>query len=272
VNTGPALIDAHVHIHECYEIESAFDSAAHNSGRIRSAMRYPDSVPSILWLVDQGDGAGIEPRLLSAGGAGHWRLEPLDGPTMGLRHAGTGDRLTVVFGRQIRTAEDLEVLVVGTRAPAVSSLPLQETVEFWVEEDVLVMLPWGFGKWTGSRGRTIVRAYERFSPQGLRLADTGAHSRYRRVPPVFARSLADGYPILAGSDPFPFPDQVGAIGRTGFVLDHVPAEPDWSDLLTAVRSLKGQPTRFGGPLGSREFVSLQAKMQFRKRLGGRGDG
>jgi len=267
MSLGAALVDGHVHLHACYGIHEALDAAARNLDDVRSRLRLPSETTGILWLVEHRD-EGATDRLLAATGRGAlWQADASDGAILNVQHADHGTRLTVVFGRQIRTAEDLEVLVVGTTESSPSDRPLEETVESWIEQDVLVMLPWGFGKWTGARGRTVARAYQKYSAQGLRLADTRAHSRFRRLPDAFARSIADGHPVLSGSDPFPFADQIHAIGRCGFVLENMPATIGWSDLRDAVSSLKAQPPRFGHPMEITEFARLQGKMQLRKRFG-----
>lgn len=267
MTSGAALVDGHVHLHACYGILEALDAAARNLDDVRSRLRLSGETSGILWLVEHRD-EGASDRLLAATGRDAvWQADESDGAILRLQHVDQGNRLTVVFGRQIRTAEDLEVLVVGTMESTPSDRPLEETVESWMEQDVLVMLPWGFGKWTGVRGKTIARAYEKYSAQGLRLADTRAHSRIRHRPDAFARSIAAGNPVLCGSDPFPFADQVQAIGRYGFVLENIPATFVWSDLRDAVGSLQKQPLRFGRPMRITEFARLQGKMQLRKRFG-----
>ena len=179
-----------------------------------------------------------------------------------------GRRITAIRGRQVRTAEDLEVLAVGSEQHINGNRPLTDTIEACMEQEALVMLPWGFGKWTGSRGRAIIAAFEHYSARGLRLADTGARTRFLPASPVLARSIAAGLPVFVGSDPFPFADQVSTIGRHGFVLDGVGFGAGWEDLHRVIRALEGQPRRFGRLFGAVEFATLQGKMQVRKRLGG----
>lgn len=265
-----ALVDGHVHLHACFDIDTAFDVAKRNLDSVRSKLHLPAATSDVLWLAELRDERATDRLRASLAHGGRWQPDVSDGAIMRLQHSEHGHKLTVVFGRQIRTAENLEILVVGTMEQTPSGRPLEETVEASLDQDALVMIPWGFGKWTGARGRTVARAYERFSAQGVRLADTGAHSRFRGDPGVFVRSIADENPILSGSDPFPFPDQIRAIGRTGFVLTDIPADFGWPDMLSAVASLKGQPRRFGRSFRTTEFARLQVKMQLRKRFGGGG--
>ena len=245
----------------------ALDAAVHNLDRVRSTMGVAPGTPDVLWLVEDLNERGAERLLARKEFGSRWELAGSDGVCLRLARFRDGRRVTLILGRQVRTADDLEVLVVGIAGPIEARRPLDETIESGLEQEALVMLPWGFGKWTGSRGRSVEQAYWRYAPHGLRLADTGARTGVLRQPPVFARSIADGRPVLAGSDPFPFPDQLAAIGRHGFVLDGVPADPDWGDLHRAVAELDEQPRRFGRRLGFAEFVRLQWKIQMKKRLG-----
>jgi hypothetical protein len=262
---GVALIDGHVHLHGCYDLDDALDAAVENLETARADLDFPAETPLILWLVETGE-RGAE-RLLERA-RGRWTVVESGGVSLRLNRSSDGSRMTAVRGSQVRTAEDLEVLVVGTQEPVAGNLPLPDTIEACMDLGALVMLPWGFGKWTGSRARAIVSAFERYSPRGLRLADTGARTRLLAISPVLARSIAAGLPVFAGSDPFPFADQVSKIGRHGFVLEGVGSGAGWEDLHPIIRTVEGQPRRFGRPLGAIEFARLQGKMQLRKRFSG----
>lgn len=259
------LIDGHAHLHRCHPVEAALDAALENLARAGPAAGAAPEA-AMLWLV-AGRGEGGQERLLALESE-RWRRSRRDAVTWVFHRVdGTSARLIVVLGRQIRTEEDLEVLVVGTTKAPADGRPLLETVEAWLDRDVLVMLPWGFGKWSGARGRLVERAFERYAASGLRLADTGARTSWLPEPRLFRRSRSEGRPVLVGSDPFPFPDRLTAIGSTGFAAPGIPPEATWPTMLSQVRALKAPVERFGPPLGTFEFGTLQARMQLRKRLG-----
>ncbi|MGI9037242.1 MAG: hypothetical protein ACR2GQ_00130 [Gemmatimonadota bacterium] len=199
---------------------------------------------------------------------GPWSCVERDAVNWTLEHE-RGDRLVLVRGRQVATAEDLEVLVVGTADPIEDGRPFAEIIEQWIDREVQVIVPWGFGKWTGSRASLVSDAFERYAAAGLRLGDTGLRARWLRPPRIFRRSALAGYPILVGSDPFPFPDRGDVAGSHGFRLRGVPPEAGWADMLRLLRNAGGELTRFGRPLGAITFVRLQARMQMKKRFGDR---
>ncbi len=186
-----------------------------------------------------------------------WRLERSDG-------AG----LTLIRGRQCATAEGLEVLVVGTASHLPDGLPLLEIVDGWIDRPVLVMLPWGFGKWTGRRGRLVSEAYATFAPRGLRLADTAARPAWIPTPRRLRRAAEEGHLVATGSDPFPFPDRVGTVGRYGFVGPSVDVDARWPDMLDAIHRMEpAWAERFGRPMDTLEFISSQTRIQLQKRIG-----
>lgn len=263
------LIDGHVHFHACHPLDDALDAAARNAAR---ACGSPEIV---LWLVEA-RGEGSLERVRSHE-RGRWRRFRRDEVTWEMRRE-PDSRILIVAGRQLTTAEDLEVLLVGTGAAPAEGRSLPATVEPWLGGDALVMLPWGFGKWTGSRGRVVERAYDDYAAAGLRLADTGLRTAWMPRPGLFARSERDRRPVLTGSDPLPFPERIDAIGGTGMVLSADgeaaraeaggPSDLSWPVLRRRVAALEAPVRRFGGRLSTPDFISLQARMQVRKRLRG----
>ena len=266
LNTAPALVDGHVHLHACHDIEAALDAAVRNLELARTALGLPVEAARFLWLVeDPTEGSSARLDALSHNSE-QWKATIVDSVTLRLSRTKDGEQLIVVLGRQIPTSDNLEVLVVGTAESLRVGRSQDETIEEGLEREALVMLPWGFGKWTGQRGRAVSSAYDRYASEGLFLADTGARSSFLKPPRVFARSAADAHPVLVGSDPFPFKDQTGALGTNGFVVENLRKQPTWRDLHGAIRSLHSQPRRFGHPLRPDVFARLQLRMQLRKRL------
>ena len=61
----------------------------------------------------------------------------------------------VIAGRQIVSAERIEVLALGTRTQIPDGQPLAATIDAVRADGALAVLPWGFGKWWGARGRMV---------------------------------------------------------------------------------------------------------------------
>lgn len=258
------LIDGHVHLHRSHPIEAALDAAVANFERARSRLASAGPDPAALWLVET-PGESASARFRGAE-AGRWQVDAGDDVTWRLSRA-DGARLTLIRGRQVATNEGLEVLLVGTADPIPDGESLAATIEPHLERRVLVMIPWGFGKWTGRRGRAVARAYETYGDRGLRLADTGVRPRWLPAPGLLRRSAADGRPVFVGSDPFPFRETADRIGSAGFVARDLPPDSGWDDMYGALRDPGGSLERFGQPVGTIPFLRLQVRMQLRKHVG-----
>lgn len=260
------LIDGHVHFHRSYSIERALGAAARNFARSAAVAELASPVMGMMWLAETRHECSSE-RLRSAE-TGSWSLTERDAVTWHFDRD-RGERLILVRGRQVSTRERLEVVVVGTSEPIADDQPLDATIEPWLERDVLVMLPWSFGKWTGSRRRVVERSYESYGPHGVRLADTGVRPDWLREPKLLHRAAGDDRPVFLGSDPLPFHYEVNRIGSTGFVLDGVDSCTSWTAMHEVLRGLRGSPPRFGSSVDTTSFARLQARMQLRKLFRGR---
>ena len=218
----------------------------------------------MLWLVE-GANEGAAERIRGMDG-GRWRRSARDGACSRLERV-DGSRLTVVHGRQCATEEGLEVLVVGTLESVPDGRRLLDVVADWIDRPVLVMLPWGFGKWSGRRGRLVSQAYDAYAERGLRLADTAARPSWMPTPRRLRRAADEGRLVSAGSDPFPFPDCIDAVGRYGFRGPDLDADAPWPSMLEALREMEPGPAeRFGRRMDTIEFAVLQTRMQLRKQL------
>ena len=89
--------------------------------------------------------------------------------------------LFLIAGRQIVTAENLEVLALATANDFRDGSPMEELIEAVKESGGIPAIPWGPGKWMGRRGVFLRNLLERAKDPGLFLGD-------RTVP--FCRSKA----------------------------------------------------------------------------------
>src|SRR4051794_39643129 len=103
-----------------------------------------------------------------------------------------GDKLLVIAGRQIVTAERIEVLALLTSETFEEGRPLDETIQRTKLAGALVVLPWGVGKWCGARGRSVANAAIRYAVQ---LGDNGGRPLGWPRPVLFREHC-----VLPGSD------------------------------------------------------------------------
>ena len=107
--------------------------------------------------------------LAESGSAGLVNNEPIS-----LRYrSGRGWPLFVIAGRQIVTAEKIEVLALGTRAMVDDGAPLASVLEWCRRNGAFAVLPWGVGKWMGRRRRIVLDILKRCDPTRVALGDNG---------------------------------------------------------------------------------------------------
>ena len=174
--------------------------------------------------------------------------------------------MVLVAGRQLTTREGLEVLALGSSAPLADGEDLAATIERVRAHGAAAVLPWGFGKWWGRRGRALTRCLETVEPTGVFLGDNAGRPAQLPPPPQFAQGAGRGLFVLPGSDPLPLPDAVGSVARYGFVLEGaVDADRPTAGLLRLLAGLRQQPATFGRRDGLAACLVKQLAMQWQKR-------
>jgi hypothetical protein len=259
------LIDAHVHLHDCYVPARFFEQAAENFARAATAGGWPP-LPGALMLTES---AGVDWfGQLEAGGVptAPWRIER-GADSITLTAVKGERRLLLVAGRQVVAREGLEVLLLGTRATVAERRPIREILAEGEHLGALRVIPWGAGKWLFGRGRLLDELVDAARPgDGFFLGDSGGRPFFWTAPRHFTRVAQRGVRILPGTDPLPFPDQTGRPGSYGFRLEW-PGEVALSGetLKTLLRGSDARLTPYGRLERLVPFVRNQLAMQRRKR-------
>ena len=262
-----ALVDGHVHIHDVFDFAAMLDHASENRDSAALRLGLSPAVPGVLMLTESQGAEGFR-RVADRHGQrfGRWRVRRTSEP-MSLRlEAENAAPLVLIAGRQIVTAERLEVLALGTLETFVDGLPMGTVLDQVDDAGALAVLPWGFGKWMGGRGR-IVRDLLN-SPRASRLfvGDNGGRLSIAPEPSLFTDARQQGIPILPGTDPFPFAAQVRRPLSYGFVLAaDVTGNAPAASIQQALQARRAQPEVFGRCAGVADFVGNQVAMQWRMR-------
>jgi hypothetical protein len=253
------FVDAHVHVHPCFPLESFLDGALENVRRAAESLGARAS--GCLLLAEMAESRWFRD---ARGTVGSWSLAPTEEAESLIAHRSNGERLIVVAGRQIVVHERLEVLALGRNVDIPDGLPLDETLRRVRDSGALPVLPWGFGKWSGRRGALVAATLAQ--PGGeLYLGDNSNRLQLAGVPRLLREAGERGILVLPGTDPLPFPSHAGRAGSFGFVLEGAldllrPAE----DLLRRVRALREQPRTYGRGETLPRFLRDQASLQLRQ--------
>ena len=268
------IIDGHVHIHDCFDISRFFGSAFSNL--LQAARNAGCDLPHIpVLLLTEGRGQRVFQQIQEKTKKGSNRIG--DEQTGGYRVFATeegeslrvqrmdGAYLFLVSGRQIVTAERLEVLALSTVSEIPDGLSLEETVAAVREEGALPVIPWGFGKWIGRRGRILKRFMENARRSDFFLGDNGGRPAFLPEPAHFLFGKERGIRILPGSDPLPYPSETDRAGSFGFAL-RVSIDPGSPahGIRTALSDHATRPEPYGRLETPFRFLRNQFAMQMMK--------
>jgi hypothetical protein len=261
------LIDAHVHIHDCFHLDSLFNAAYDN---FRRASNDRGGIYFLL-LTESGMQNFFQTLRDQEHECVDWLVLPTDEPYSLIleKVENPGAVMFLVAGRQLVTAENLEVLALLTGEFFAERMPLAMTVDEVRRRGGLPALPWGAGKWLGKRKRVLSGYLAGQAGQLLFLADNRCRP-WMWPFPGFARKTS--LKILAGSDPLPFPREEGKAGSYGCRLAAQvsgidPGRPARS-LFRLLSDSSYQPVIYGHPETAGNFLKNQLAMQMHKRSTG----
>ena len=271
-----ACVDAHVHLHSCYDpdelLQNAYDnlSAVARNGADGTASRAyflllaecaPDDCFGTLRSIAQGRANGSSGLHLR-----RWTVAPTEESISVVARLAQRE-LFIVAGRQVACREGLEVLVLGTTHRFADGRPIRDVLREADALGVPRVIPWGPGKWFFSRGRLLNDLIAEFRKPTLFLGDEGGRPGFWGYPQHFVQAARLGVRDLPGTDPLPFPHDVAKVGRMGLkvAIDLDPARPAAS-LLRALTQVSAPLERFATLEPPLRFVRNQIGMQLRKRL------
>lgn len=257
--------DTHVHFHDCFDeaqfLEAAADAlcdAPANPGALNAALCLTESYGSNwferLYSLDSDESLGDSP----------WVLRHTDEDNSVTVQGTSSRRLLIVAGRQIVCQEGLEVLGLGYRHMTPDGQPIRTQMQQVFDAGAIPVLPWGFGKWLGRRGRVVAALIDN-PPCPFVLGDNGGRLAMFAEPELFVTGRERGLAILPGTDPFPFKWDSQRVGSYGIEWD---CELNANQPFQSLRSLVFDRTSAGRTFGPLEnlpaFFRNQIAIQLRR--------
>lgn len=257
------LVDAHVHVHSCFDRDAFLDAALANFDRGAAELAISGRFLGCLLLAETAGEHWF--RRLRDSAARTWTFEPTaEAGSYFARHQ-DGGRLLLVAGRQVRTREGLEVLALVSTDEFPDGLPLADALARVRWSGAVPVLPWGLGKWWFYRGGLVESVLGRREWQRVFLGDNAGRPRFAGPPWLFRQAAARGVPVLPGSDPLPLPQHVDRAGCAGFRLEvELEADRPAESLRRRLRSLGVQPLTFGRGVGLAELVRDQVALRLQR--------
>jgi len=268
------LVDAHVHIYDCFDLEKFLDAAYSNFQTQAYRLGYGDNFTPILLLAETSKDFWFNRlREYADGRKAHkesavhkWEFHhTAESISLSVR-SGNSKSLIIIAGSQIETEEGLEVLALCTKDRFEDGTPMVELVESIKKVDAIPVIPWGFGKWFGRRGKILADYLSTIQDAEIFLGDNSGRPAFLPFPHHFKIAERYGVHIFPGSDPLPFTTEYNRAGSYGFLLEEkisktYPAESLKQILMNPKLNVK----TYGDLEKPSRFFQNQLKMQIKKR-------
>jgi len=199
------VADTHVHVHRCHHLGEALAALCANLGRHGDGVR-------AAFLAERADyrvfAALRDGALIPGGGV---TVQPAPGAGA-LRVGYQGNEVYLFDGRQIVTAERIEVLALAADVDLADGLPAERVIGAVRAAGGVPVIGWSPGKWSGARGRLVGELLRQSAPGDLLLGDTALRPNASREPRLMREARRRGLGVLAGTDPLPLPGEELLLG------------------------------------------------------------
>ena len=185
---GTLLVDAHVHVYDCFDIDTLLDAALHNFNHAAKKTGLYNGFSGVLLLSEtSNDNWFLRSSMVDS--CSHWQIEKTRDKTVLQARLLTdnADNINVIYivaGRQIITAEGLELLALVTDSTFKDGLPINSALSTVREQDAVPVLPWAAGKWLGKRGKILSSLLAAEVNNDLCLGDNSGRPALPTRPPL----------------------------------------------------------------------------------------
>lgn len=259
-------LDAHAHIYPFHDVPALLLAALDHMPRIA-----PTDL-RVLCLAERFDcsffQALSQDEIRLPGD--RWRIAAWD-PNGGvkIRHLPDHRDIWILAGRQIVSAERIEICSLFSDTPIPDGLPARDILHDILAAGGLPALDWAPGKWLFQRGTLVRQLVSEFPPSQLALIDTSLRPFPWPAPRLYAAARRQGRAVLAGSDPLPFPGEEEIAGSYHCTFS-IPALADPARLVAPLKAALASGSlsmdfggRRGGPLAV--FRRLRRNAQEKKK-------
>ena len=243
------LIDAHVHVYDCYDMDQLLDAAVENFNKAAKKLAIGNGFNAVLLLSETSRDNWFS-KSSKTDKYSRWQIEKTPEASVVLAKPkgknGSDTTIYIMAGRQIITAEGLELLALITDGIFDDDLPVATVLNTVREQDAIPVLPWAVGKWLGKRGKVLSNVINKEAGSDLCLGDNSGRPIFWRNPSHFKQAGALHMPLLPGSDPLPFASEVKRVGSFGFSLrGRLSASQPATDLKNLLRTDSAEFQAYG---------------------------
>ena len=269
------VIDAHVHIYDCFDLDMLLDSALANFKA--AVQRYHRQRQRVAYFLLLAEGLSYnsfqrlsalvaEEKYQSRSCSENWSIRATDerNTLLACRDDASDNRIYLVAGRQVVTAEKLEVLALFSEHLIEDGMTLDATVDVVRTHNAIAVIPWGVGKWFGRRGKALKNLLDRYHGTDLFLGDNGGRPVFWPTPFLFHYARKKGVGLLSGSDPLPLPSEATRVGSFVTTLNGECSHAKPAEALKSLLTLGNcSINQYGPRLNMHTFFHNQLKIKIR---------
>lgn len=262
------ISDFHVHFHKKYNKDIFFNSIKNNF------LNYykKENLNCTHHIVCLAESAGTSffkelSSFYNTSVLDSWSFNPTNSNNTIIAIHDSGFRIHIIAGRQIVTSENLEVLAIGMIEEIEDGKSIESVIRSVILNNSIPIVPWGFGKWIGTRKKIVEKLVESNNHYPFYLGDNGNRPSLMGRSPIF--KIAENKKIynLQGSDPLPFNNEERRPGSYGVLIDETLQEDyPFESLKIILKSKNINITTYGNTESVVKFFKHQIGMQIIKRL------
>ncbi|NLB55090.1 MAG: hypothetical protein GX811_04880 [Lentisphaerae bacterium] len=231
------VIDGHLHIYPFYDYALALKTLFNALDNVAMPFLEPGETPVRIALMAERRDCKFF-RDLPTRNSG-FKIEHLDSNWAMLSDHKFGEHLYILPGRQIVTAERIEVLALTVESDVPDGLPVKQVLNMLKDYQAIPVLAWAPGKWFFTRGNLVSSLLTENEPGSFLLGDTSLRPIGWPIPKLMQQGHSLGYKVIAGSDPLPAFGEERMAGAYGI---HVKTWFDPDDPVTSVRKILSDNT------------------------------
>lgn len=218
------LADTHIHVYPAHQPERLLDAAGQN---LRRWAKTDNPDVGLFWVETAGLNTFESWYAGSVRLSNPFRIEPShDSCSLQIVNDVTHHIIWCFAGRQIVTAERLEILGLVMNGIIPDGLSAADTIRRVLDVGGIPVLPWGLGKWLLGRSPVVKSVLDEFNADQLWVGDNAMRPKgWFASAPLRDQNRR----IIAGSDPLPMPGEESMAGSygtrfTGQIDPHAPSE------------------------------------------------
>lgn len=261
------IVDAHIHIYDCFNLPLLFDSAYQNFSTAFTNAGTQGSFTGILMLAEKIEQNWFDTTVakVEEKGAltmGVWSLSAADDHCSLKLTDQRDNQMYIVAGRQFNCIEGLEVLSLASTFTTKEELSLTDLIDTINTNGGIAVVPWAFGKWFGQRGEILKKELLTRPQRTFFLGDNGGRPVLMISSILSTYSNDPQFPVLPGSDPLPLKKDERRVGQNGFLAEGEITEENVSNTMKNIL-LQGaaEVEAYGKRMGLLSFFKNQIRIR-----------